>query len=42
LVSGSQDKSIKVFDLKTKAEYHHFKDAHDSKNLLELVFIKYE
>jgi len=28
IVSGSHDKSLKVFDLHTKQEVHHFKNAH--------------
>lgn len=31
LISASQDKSIKVFDLHTKQEVYHFKDTHESK-----------
>ncbi len=31
VISGSLDKSIKVFDLKTKQQVHHFTDAHQSK-----------
>jgi len=30
VISASKDKSIKVFDLETKEEVHHFKDAHAS------------
>ena len=28
IISGSWDRSIKVWDMDTKAELHHFKDAH--------------
>ena len=28
IVSGSGDKSIKIFDLESKEPVHHFKDAH--------------
>lgn len=28
IVSASQDKSIKVFDMHTKQQLHHFQDAH--------------
>jgi len=31
LISGSEDKSIKVFDLPTKQLVHHFENAHKSK-----------
>ena len=29
VISGSRDKSIKVFDLHTKQQVHHFQNAHD-------------
>jgi len=29
VISGSWDKSIKVFDLQTKQQVHHFENAHD-------------
>jgi len=29
LISGSQDRSIKVFDLDTKKQVHHFQNAHE-------------
>jgi len=32
IVSGSEDKSIKIFDLETKQEVHHFADIHEGKN----------
>lgn len=39
LASGSQDKSIKVFDLTTKKEIHHFVDAHDgNKKLFQATY----
>jgi len=28
IISGSEDKSIKIFDFFTKSEYHHFEAAH--------------
>jgi len=28
VISGSEDKSIKVFDLQTKQQVHHFENAH--------------
>ncbi len=28
IVSGAYDQSIKVFDIQTKQEIHHFKNAH--------------
>ena len=31
VVSGSKDKSIKVFDFATKQEVHHFTNAHESR-----------
>jgi len=31
IVSGSADHSMKLFDLQTKEQVHHFQDAHDSK-----------
>jgi len=31
LISASRDKSIKVFDLHTKQEIHHFQNAHKGK-----------
>jgi len=30
LISGSEDRSIKIFDLQTKQEVHHFENAHKS------------
>lgn len=33
LISGSSDRSIKVFDLNTKQEIYHFKNAHKGKSL---------
>ncbi len=30
LVSGSEDASIKIFDLKTRQEVHHFEGVHKS------------
>ncbi len=42
LASGSQDKSIKVFDLVNKKELHHFVDAHDgNQNLTNLSYLSY-
>jgi len=29
LVSGSEDKSIKIFDIETKQEVHHFSEIHE-------------
>jgi len=29
IISGSYDKSIKVFDLQTKQQVHHFENAHE-------------
>ena len=34
IVSGSEDKSVKVFDMHTKEEVHHFVHAHIRINLL--------
>jgi len=31
IISGSGDRSIKVFDLQNKQEIHHFQAAHDGK-----------
>lgn len=31
LISASRDKSIKVFDIHTKQEVHHFQNAHKGK-----------
>jgi len=31
IVSGSKDKSLKIFDLHTKQEVHHFQDIHQSR-----------
>lgn len=33
IVSGSQDKTIKVFDFHTKQEVYHFQNAHESKSI---------
>jgi len=32
IVSGSEDRSIKVFDLQTRRELHHLKDVHSGIN----------
>ena len=37
IVSGSDDKSIKVFDLQTKQQMHHFADAHISTIILSFL-----
>ena len=37
IVSGSDDKSIKVFDLQTKQQLHHFADAHTSTIILSFL-----
>lgn len=34
IVSGSSDKSIKVLDMHTKQQIHHFEDAHTGNILL--------
>ncbi len=31
IISGSLDKSLKIFDLNEKREIHHFQDAHEGK-----------
>ncbi len=31
IISGSSDKSFKVFDLQTKQQVHHFENAHQGK-----------
>lgn len=31
IISGSNDKSIKVFDLKAKKEVHHFENCHEGR-----------
>jgi len=31
IVSGSEDKSIKIFDVENKTELYHFENAHDGK-----------
>ena len=33
LISGSADRSLKIFDLKEKKEIHHFQNAHESNPL---------
>jgi len=33
IISGSKDKSIRVFDIQTKQQIHRFKDAHDDEIL---------
>ena len=33
IISGSQDKSIKIFDLGTKQLVHHFENAHESREI---------
>ena len=33
IVSCSEDKSIKVFDLQTKEQVYHFQNAHESKGI---------
>ena len=33
LISGSQDMSIKIFDLQTKELVHHFENAHKGKEI---------
>lgn len=38
LISGSQDKSIKVFDLATKQEIHHIPNAHEGIILIPVCF----
>ena len=40
IVSGSEDKSIKLFDLKNKKTLHHFKDAHPGK-MEEMININF-
>ena len=37
IVSGSYDKSIKVFDMHTKEQLHHFSDAHSG--IISLSFV---
>ena len=37
IVSGSSDKSIKVFDLQTKQQLHHFADAHQGTIILSFL-----
>ena len=37
IVSGSEDKSIKVFDLQTKQQLHHFADAHQGTIILSFL-----
>jgi len=32
IASASRDRSIKIFDLETKQQVHHFQDAHTGKN----------
>jgi len=34
IISGSFDKSIKVFDLQTKKKLHHIEKAHQGENIL--------
>lgn len=31
IISGSQDRCIKIFDLLAKKEIHHFKNVHEGK-----------
>ena len=38
IVSGSYDKSIKVFDMHTKEQLHHFSDAHSSTIYVSLLY----
>ncbi len=33
IISGSKDHSIKVFDVKTKQQIYHIKEAHDGMSL---------
>jgi len=37
IVSGSKDNSIKVFDIETKQEFFHFRDAHQCTKKLTLT-----
>jgi len=37
IFSGSQDRSIKVFDNKTKKQVHHFIDAHKGNELFRKI-----
>ena len=41
IVSGSHDKSIKVFDLQTKQQLHHFVDAHQGTIILSFFTFFY-
>lgn len=34
IISGSDDNTIKVFDMSTKTEVHHITEVHDSNNML--------
>jgi len=38
VISGSTDRSIKVFDLQTKQQVHHFENAHNGRE----IYIDYE
>ena len=38
IVSGSEDNSIKVFDMHTKQQLHHFSDAHSSTIYISLLY----
>jgi len=38
IITGSQDKSIKVSHLQTGELYHHFKDIHEGKNFTKRIF----
>ena len=39
IVSASSDKSIKVFDLQTRQQIHHFRKVHTGESLRTLYFI---
>ncbi len=39
IVSGSEDRSVKVFDLKSKRELYHFKDIHSGENKTITMFL---
>jgi len=37
IISGSEDKTIKIFDLETKQEVYHFKKAHESNPFYPII-----
>ena len=41
IVSGSDDRSIKVFDLQTKQQLHHFADAHQGTIILSFLLLRH-